>query len=126
MPQDQQHSAGASPPRFKGQAIEVDGVTYIVPPLALGAVQDLLPRIEAIGAPPSSSVGLTKEQVDTMLDVILAAMRRNYPELTRATLEEIVDLGNVKPLFRMVLGLSGFEQSDAASLGNGSAGPATP
>jgi hypothetical protein len=109
-------------PRFKGQEQDLGGITYVVPPLALGAVKELLPRIQKVvtmGGIPSA------EDIDTMIDVIGAAIRRNYPDVTSAELLELVDIGNVQPLFRMIMGLSGLKTVEDTS-GNSGAGAASP
>lgn len=106
--------------RFKGQDQNLGGTTYVVPPLALGAVKELLPRIQkmkSMDGVPSS------DDIDTMIDVLGAAIRRNYPDVTSAMLLDLIDLGNVKPIFRMIMGMSGLVE-DAS--GNSAAAAASP
>lgn len=110
-------------PRFKGQPIDLGDRSFVVPPLALGAVKDLLPRLQKIttgGGLPSA------DDMDTMVDAAHAAIARNYPEVTREELLELIDLGNIRPVFRMIMGISGFEPSSAGTEGNGAPGAATP
>lgn len=92
--------------RFAGQKIQLGDQEFIVPPLALGAVKELLPRIQqlrSIDGIPSA------EDLDTIVDTVHAAVARNYPDITRAALLEMLDLGNIKALFPMIMGRSGFE-----------------
>lgn len=109
----------ATGPRFKGQSVELGGTTYIVPPLALGQVKELLPRIQSL----KSIDGVPgPDDLETMVDTALAAFQRNYPEMTSLELLTLLDLGNIGPVFRMIMGRSGFE----AVAGNGVPGTATP
>ena len=105
--------------RFKGQPIVLDGSTYIIPALALGAMRDLLPRIQklrAIDGVPDA------DDLETMTDVIAAALQRNYPSITREYVLEVIDLGNLGDVFRTIMGASGLKKSE----GNAVPGAATP
>jgi hypothetical protein len=107
-------------PRFKGQPIELGGTSYTVPPLAIGAVKELLPRMQtlrAIDGIPSA------EDIDTMVEVVHAAITRNYPDMTRETLLELLDLGNMADVFRSIMGRSGLTP---VAEGNAVPGAATP
>ena len=115
-------STGNPAPRVKGQEIDLGGTAFVVPPLALGSVKELLPRIQKMQALDGIP---TADDIDTAIDVALAAINRNYPDVTRAELLGLVDLGNVQPLFRVIMGLSGFAKPEGMS-GNSAAGAANP
>lgn len=106
----------APAPRFAGQAVNLGGTTYVVPPLALGALRQLLPKIKALTLGEDSLPDLS--QVADLLEICLAALRRNYPAMTLDELADIVDLVNFKPLVAAVMGQSGLE-IQAAPEGNG-------
>jgi len=95
--------------KFKGQAFELGGTTYTVPPIALGALRELLPRIKQIDIAAGVPAG---DDLELLLDVVHAALVRNYPDLTKAQLADVVDMGNVFPLFRCVMGQSGLEPAN--------------
>ena len=103
----------ADAPRFPGSPVTLAGESYVLPPLSLGAVKRLLPRLQTMrvleGGVPDA------ETVDTMLEVITAALQRNYPAMTAADLAELIDLGNVTDLFAAVTGQSGLERKDGAA-----------
>jgi len=106
-------------PRFKGQEQELGGTTYVVPPLALGALRELLPRIKQI----TTLDGIPGvEEIDTIIDVAAAAIQRNYPAMTREELLTLIDVGNMRPLFKAIMALSGLESAS----GNSGAGAASP
>lgn len=100
-------------PRFAGRQVTLGGVVYTVAPLAVGRLKTLLPVI----ARCSAVVGVpTPDQWDDFLEIFLAAFQRNNPDMTKAMLEDLVDLGNFKPLMEMVMGVSGLEKAAGEAL----------
>lgn len=79
-------------PRFPGQPFTLGGRDLIVPPLSLAQMRALAPKLDGIGA------RVTLEQLAILGDVIHAALSRNYPDIDRAWLDEVLDLGNVTAL----------------------------
>lgn len=91
--------------QIKGVPIELGGATYVVPPLTLGALEQLMPRIQAFDGT------MNGEQIATVLDCAHAALKRNYPDMSRETLAELVDLGNFGALFEAIMNASGLQRS---------------
>lgn len=91
---------------IEGVQIELGGETFTVPPLTFRAVRE---HIDAI-AGMTTGVPLSAEQIDRSVALILAAMRRNYPDMTQATLEERLDMANIKIVLPAILGASGFKR----------------
>jgi hypothetical protein len=89
----------------------IDGVTvkmgdkeYVVPPLNLKAVRRLNPLVEQM-----KDQSLTSYQFLPMVaEIALAAISRNYPDMTMEQLEDILDMGNARAVMSAVLGQSGF------------------
>lgn len=96
---------------------------YRVPPLALGALKDLQERIASMGiadgGQPSAS------QMDTVLDVVHAAIKRNYPSMTRETVAEMIDLENYQEVLGAVLNISGFKPREGGASGEAQASTGT-
>lgn len=89
---------------IKGIQMELgDGQKYVIPPLTLGALEDLQERIENVG-------GLDKESVAAMIDVTLAALKRNYPDMTRETVRELVDVATMGDVFEACMDASGLKR----------------
>ena len=88
----------------------LDGVTiklgrrdFIIPPLNLKAVrkvEKLLPVLEGQAGEVSF--------LDAATEVLTLAVQRNYPEITREEIEDMVDLGNLPRLIAAVMAASGF------------------
>lgn len=91
-----------------GKAINLGGTEYIVPPLSLGHVRRLQKDIERINQLDARS--LDDDAVDTMLKIILTGVSRNYPEMTKEQLEDLIDLGNMREVTQAVLGVSGLKK----------------
>ena len=65
--------------------------------------------------PPSplnlSMAGIpSSDQIDAMVIVIHSAMVRNYPDLSLADVEELLDLSNLQTTFLSVMAASGLQK----------------
>lgn len=89
-------------PKFAGLSTELDGKTYIVPALNLRQVIELQPKMDSLAGFTENT--LAGEYFDTVLEIILPAIQRNYPSVTRDDLEGMVDLNNVGELVRAATG----------------------
>jgi len=96
--------------KIKGTPIEfADGVTYTVPPLSLRQVQALQDRLATYtGAIDATSVAL-------VIDTVLAALSRNYSDMTTDSVADLIDLGNMATVMQAVMGVSGLEKKAEAS-----------
>lgn len=93
--------------KFKGVAIEIAGVVYIIPALTLRSVQALQERLTKYTGQ------LNAESVELVLDTVHAALARNYPDMTRDAVADMVDLSNMAALMNAVMGVSGLvERND--------------
>jgi hypothetical protein len=72
-----------------------------VPALSLGQAKELSPVIQRMREIGSS---LSAESIEQMMDVVVVAVQRNYPDITRAELESLIDLSNFITMFRAALG----------------------
>ncbi|MGB8366353.1 MAG: hypothetical protein ACLQUZ_05455 [Rhizomicrobium sp.] len=93
--------------KISGIEIELGGEKYVVPPLNFKAVREHMDAISAM----TTGVPLSSEQIDRSVALILAAMRRNYPQLTQDGLEELLDMANIKIVLPAILGASGFSRA---------------
>lgn len=97
---------------FAGVKITVEGEELIVPPLSLGQLRngvltDLQEHDKLLAE------GKTFELMDLRGKVILAALRRNYPDFSEEKLMAYLDMGNTTPLWFSILGISGFTPGEA-------------
>jgi len=92
-------------PRFAGVSIRLGRRDYVVPPLSLAQLKRFAGELSRLSELPHNGVvAPLPEQYDAVIELALAAIHRNYPEVTRAHLVEVVDLANFGPLIRAALG----------------------
>lgn len=94
-------------PKHAGTEIAMGGTKWIVPPLNLRLIREHREKIKSL------KVGLTAQdggldQMEIMLDIIHGAMLRNYPNVTRPEVEEMVDVVNVGAIMQAILNMSGL------------------
>ena len=99
-----------------GVEVEFAGQSWTVPPLTLGQLRRLMPKVRELSA-VDHQMGET--QIGVLVEIVTAAMQRNYPELTAEQVEDLLDLGNAGMVLSAVLTGSGLKR------GNGLAVPMT-
>lgn len=113
-------------PVYPGIEFELGGRVLVIPPLSLGQVQIYRDKIQ------DRLSNLTQDNLlaasALFLDVIHAAISRNYPEITDEEVSDWVDLGNMMTVFEAVMDVSGLRRREieekkaiaaAPSAGNG-------
>lgn len=100
---------------IEGEDVSLNGKTYTVPALTLRQIKRLGPKIQTLaGVNPLTA---DEAALDPLLDVAHAALSRNYPDLKREDMEDLVDLRNIMPLITAILNMSGFKRSGEAKAG---------
>src|SRR5574340_888378 len=105
----QQTTTGPIPVKFSGEKIKMGDSEYVIPPLSFGLLKGLQAQLKTVNS-NSKTDALSDEYLSAMFDIICASISRNYPEITREELEDMIDLGNIRKLFLAVMGISGFEK----------------
>jgi hypothetical protein len=99
-------------PRFPGRVIALAGIDYTIAPINVRDLKRLRPKLDSLIALTGMP---TLAQWDDILEILLAAVRRNNPEMTSEHLEELVDLGNFAVLISSVMGSAPAPGAGAAS-----------
>jgi hypothetical protein len=89
-----------------GVVISMGGKKWLVPPLNLKFLRKNSERLAQYQGVSAAS----PDSVDMALEIIQAALSRNYPEITSDVLLEIVDMGNVQQIMEAIMGISGLER----------------
>jgi hypothetical protein len=97
---------------IEGTSVRLSGRDLMIPPLTLGQVKRLTPLIEKIAVQGENLGG--PEALDACVEVIHAAIKRNYPDMTKDEVEDLVDLRNVHEAISAVMGQSGLTPSGEA------------
>ena len=110
-----------------GVAVVMGGREWTVPALTLGQLRRLMPKVHQLS---DVSAQMGANQIEVLVEIVTAALQRNYPDITTDTVENLLDLGNAAPVLSAVLtgsGLSrpGLSSGEATAPGSGS-GARTP
>lgn len=91
--------------KIKGIPVEIGGVIRIVPPLSLGAIQQLQ-------GPLSKFTGDINDMssIGVVIDAAFSALKRNYPDLTREEVADDIGLENMNEVLEAVMDVSGLKR----------------
>jgi hypothetical protein len=92
-----------------GVTIAMGGQDWLVPPLTLGQLRRLMPKVQQL-TEIGTSMGET--QISVLVEIVTAALQRNYPEATADMVENLLDLGNASAVLNAVLTGSGLKPRD--------------
>src|SRR5271167_4582128 len=102
-----------------GVTIAMGGRDWLVPPLTLGQLRRLMPKVRQL-----TEIGLLmgEAQIGVLVEIVVTALQRNYPDATTDMVENLLDLGNASAVLNAVLTGSGLKLRDsrlgeAAALG---------
>ncbi len=105
--------------KVKGLTVSLGGTEYVVPPLSLGALEQFQDSLANFTGDITD-----KKQIGTIADCAHAALRRNYPALTREEVADMIGLENMMEVMEAVMDISGLKRkSREASDGEGEAPP---
>lgn len=103
-----------------GITVTLGGADYIVPPLSLGSLEMLQDKLEAF-----NSGVVSRESANAVIEAALAALKRNYPDMTRDKVaNELLDLGNMLEVMNAIMDVSGIRRQKAEA-GKAPAGEST-
>lgn len=95
-----------------GPKINLGGVERILAPLNFKALRKVGPRMGLL-AGLKTGMGVPEEAQDLLVEMVLASLRRNYPEITQEEVEEHLDLRNVEPVVLALLNATGLVKGTA-------------
>jgi hypothetical protein len=107
----------ADEPRFEGTEMTIAGKKYVIPAMNLKRLKKQRPNIDLLRS-MSPGPQMTEEEIGVMVEIIHAALSRNYPDLTVDDVEEMVDLNNIRPISMAVMGASGFVPAGGQKAGS--------
>lgn len=94
--------------KVPGIVLQLAGKAYTVPPLSLGAMEQLQAALATFDGDVSKP-----GQVGTAIDATHAALRRNYPDLTREDVGGMIGLDNMISVMEAVMDVSGMRRKAA-------------
>jgi hypothetical protein len=96
------HDATVKP----GLEITMGGKDWVIPALTLKQVREIHPRLIALDL---KNDPLSGEAIDVAIDLVHLGMSRNYPEITREEVGELVDMANFPKIAAYLLGRAELE-----------------
>lgn len=93
-----------------GVAVAMGGQDWIVPPLTLGQLRRLMPKVRQL---TEIGASMGEAQIAVLVDIVTAALQRNYPEMMPDKVENLLDLGNASAVLNAVLTGSGLKPDGA-------------
>lgn len=95
-----------------GVKIKLGGADRIVAPLNIKTIRKLSPKLHLVFNVDTSKP-ISEEVWDTLVEAVMASLRRNYPEITQDEVEEFLDLRNMGPIMRAVMASSGLVETNS-------------
>jgi hypothetical protein len=106
-----------------GVTIAMGGRDWLVPPLTLGQLRRLMPKLRQL-----TEIGaqMGEDQIGVLIELVTAALQRNYPDTTESEVESLLDLGNAANVLNIILTGSGLKtKGEAAAVTGTISGPFT-
>ncbi|MFX5061062.1 hypothetical protein ABTC45_17950 [Acinetobacter baumannii] len=91
----------------RGSTVVVDGQPFVFAPLSLGAVEKLLPALQSF----------KPDDVGTVIDVAHKSLKRNYPDITRDDVAEMLFMDQLTEVMEAVMSVSGLKGNDDSAAG---------
>jgi hypothetical protein len=93
--------------KIPGVTLNLAGTDWQIPPLRLG---DLERMSKDLAAFDGSTV--TGASVAVVIDATFAALKRNYPDLTRDQVADMLDVANMLEVMQAVMDISGMKRKE--------------
>jgi hypothetical protein len=74
-----------------GIEVPMGGETWLIPPLTLGQLRRLMPKVRQLTEIDAS---MGEPQIAVLVEIVTTALQRNYPDATFEQVENLLDLGN--------------------------------
>lgn len=85
-----------------GNIISLGGQDYVVPALSFKQVREHRTTIDQLQSANLAAAG--SDEFDSIVTIAHAALSRNYPDLPREKLEDLIDARNVGALLKSAFG----------------------
>ena len=95
--------------KILGIDFDFGGEVLTIPPLSLGDLEAFQERLGKLDLN-----GLAPENISTCIEITLAALKRNYPEITRERVAGLIDVGNMPDVIQSVMDVAGVRRKELA------------
>ena len=85
----------------RGTALAIDGKDWYFAPLSLGSLELLLPKLQTF----------TDNDIGTVIDVAHKSLKRNYPDITREEVADMIYMDQLQDVMATVMSVTGLKAS---------------
>jgi len=93
-----------------GKVLMIGDQKFIVPAINFKGVKKIEELLKRLGSIPAAGGFLRIDQIDILTEIVLVGLSRNYPDLTKQQLEEILDMNNIQTVLEAVTAQAGFKK----------------
>ncbi len=97
--------------KIPGVLLNLGGRDFIVPPLNFRALRQIQPKLASL---TTGNAIPDEAQLDSIQEIVHLAVCRNYPDMQRAELDDLLDLDNLKEVITAIMGVSGLARTTSA------------
>ena len=101
-----------------GQWVRMGESQYKVAPLNFRGLREMAPQLDLLKSIAPGTMP-NQEQVDALVKIAHASLRRNYPEMTEEEVGDRLDFGNFGNVLSSVIGVSGLIKKEEPAAGPG-------
>lgn len=83
----------------RGTVLAIDGKDWYFAPLSLGALELLLPKLQ----------NFNEQDLGTVIDVAHKSLKRNYPEITREEVADMIYMDQLQDVMGAVMSVTGLK-----------------
>lgn len=94
----------ATKPRFEGITVYMDGREWVIPPLSVRQFRTYYSTLLDTDVTPEN----WQQKVEAKLPIVLAAIQRNYPDITEEQLLDMLDLKTFTMVMAAIANASGL------------------
>lgn len=94
-----------------GEKIDIAGQEYVIPPLNFTGLEKYLELNERLTQAPAM-----KEQLTIMAEMLVIALKRNYPDLTVEQAKDMLDLQNWPDICAAIANTSGLKKNQTQEM----------
>lgn len=95
------------PGKIPGPVVNLSGQELVLAPMNLDGVQEFL----ALQAAFDPSAGDMRSLINHVARALHISLRRNYPDMTVADVEGLLDVGNIGPAMDLLSAASGLQKA---------------
>lgn len=83
----------------RGSVVHIDGQPWYFAPLSLGSLELLMPKLQ----------NFSEDDIGTVIDVAHKSLKRNYPEISRADVGDMIYMDQLQEVMGAVMSVSGLK-----------------